>query len=321
LAKSEGLFLYVEAVRQELANGRLSLNRLDQFPQGLGGVYVAFFARQFPDVPAYEANVRPALEAVCAARNPMRVCDLAAMFRWDDYQRKRALDSLGSLFPVFDDCVQPFHQSVKDWLSDEGKAGPYFVSEKAGHERLANFCWSQYELGAGTMSEFAVRFALFHLRQVGADDRAGKIETDREFNKRRFELGLRKIYICYAWREGREFARRLEADLMANGHQVWDPTTELRAGQNWEMTVGREIVSADNFIAVLTPGAVRPEGFCLQELVQAFEHGLRTIPVMLQDCTPPLLLYRQQWLDMRGWQSSDRYQHGLRVLLDILGDK
>jgi hypothetical protein len=37
--RSEGLFLYVSWVRQELEDGRLSLARLEEFPRGLGGVY------------------------------------------------------------------------------------------------------------------------------------------------------------------------------------------------------------------------------------------------------------------------------------------
>jgi hypothetical protein len=68
LEKSEGLFLYVSWVRQELQAGRLSLRRVEEFPRGLGGVYADFFQRYFPDLRKYESDCRPALEIVCAAR-------------------------------------------------------------------------------------------------------------------------------------------------------------------------------------------------------------------------------------------------------------
>jgi len=46
--KSECLFLYVIWVREEVQQGRLSLEHLEQFPQGLGGIYADFFQRYFP---------------------------------------------------------------------------------------------------------------------------------------------------------------------------------------------------------------------------------------------------------------------------------
>jgi hypothetical protein len=44
--QSEGMLLYADWTRQDLANNRLSLDRLDEFPQGLGGIYSQFFRRK-----------------------------------------------------------------------------------------------------------------------------------------------------------------------------------------------------------------------------------------------------------------------------------
>ncbi len=49
LKKSKGLFLYVSWVRQELDDGRLSLEDVERFPRGLGGIYKDFLERYFPD--------------------------------------------------------------------------------------------------------------------------------------------------------------------------------------------------------------------------------------------------------------------------------
>ena len=59
--KSEGLFLYVWWVREELEAGRLSLADVDAFPRGLGGIYNEFFQRYFPDHDKYAERWRPVI--------------------------------------------------------------------------------------------------------------------------------------------------------------------------------------------------------------------------------------------------------------------
>ena len=43
-------------VREELQAGRLSLDRVDEFPRGLGGIYAQFFERRFPDANEYASQ-------------------------------------------------------------------------------------------------------------------------------------------------------------------------------------------------------------------------------------------------------------------------
>jgi hypothetical protein len=72
LSRSEGVFLYAEHVCDDLQHGRLSLDRLDQFPQGLGGVFWQFFERQFPDLEKFRKDVRPGLRAIWPPVNRCR---------------------------------------------------------------------------------------------------------------------------------------------------------------------------------------------------------------------------------------------------------
>ena len=145
LRRSEGVFLYAEWVRQELASGRLSLDRLGEFPQGLGGIYVQYFARQFPDIGRYRARTRPALELVLAARNPLEMGVVAEALGWANvYEEKDFLASLGALFRTVAGCVEPFHKSIREWLSDERRSGQHFVSVKDGSRSLAAIGWRAY---------------------------------------------------------------------------------------------------------------------------------------------------------------------------------
>lgn len=165
--QSQGVFLYAEWVCQELAIGRLSLDRLEEFPKGLGGIYAQFFERQFPDLNAYETKVRPALQIISAAREPLTLEMLAAILSWNEYDRNKFKRSVGSLFRVEEDIVRPFHTSLLRWLIKDEKAGPYFVSEKEGHQLLANYGFNQTPSELGTSSFYMQRHLPAHLIATG----------------------------------------------------------------------------------------------------------------------------------------------------------
>jgi hypothetical protein len=58
LEKSEGVFLYVERFCDDVQRAHLSLDRPEQFPQGLGGIFCQYFQRQFPDLEEFRKDVR-----------------------------------------------------------------------------------------------------------------------------------------------------------------------------------------------------------------------------------------------------------------------
>jgi hypothetical protein len=141
--KSEGLFLYAEWIRRELQQGRLDLRRIDQFPQGLGGIYVQFFNRQFPDLDVFRNVFRPVLETIAAAQEPLNMQYLRALFSWSAYDEGELEYNFGSLFPVSEGRIQAFHLSALEWLCDKNKALRYFVSVQEGHRCLAAHGWKQ----------------------------------------------------------------------------------------------------------------------------------------------------------------------------------
>jgi len=170
LEKSEGVFLYVERVCHDLQHGYLSMDRLDQFPQGSGGVFWQFFSRQFPDLEEFRKDVRPAFRAILAAREPLPVEILQRLFNWQDEELRDFIRPLGSFFPATEEngaeVIKPYHKSLADWLADEAKAGPYFVSVPEGHRMLAVFGWSEYERGISTMSQYSVKNVPCHLHEI-----------------------------------------------------------------------------------------------------------------------------------------------------------
>jgi len=141
--KSEGIFLYAEQVTLQVLDLDLSLERIDEFPVGLSGIYTQYFQRQFPDVDRYHETTGRALQVLLAAREPLTREELASVLGWDETTTHRQLLSLGSLFPEVGGKIQPFHRSLGEWLTAHDKAGDYFVSLRDGHVLLATAGWNR----------------------------------------------------------------------------------------------------------------------------------------------------------------------------------
>ena len=170
ITRSEGLFLYAHWVVSELAQGRLSLDRVGDFPQGMGEAYHRFFRRQFADEKAYEADILLALEVLAAARQPLSLDELGRILDWQKRRVWQFCRAVGSLFRISEQEVQPFHRGVMEWLADPDKAGPYWVDGAAGHRRLADYGWREYTGGEGgdeEMSAYTCCHLPFHLAAAG----------------------------------------------------------------------------------------------------------------------------------------------------------
>lgn len=145
IKRSEGNFLYVEWLRREIMAGRESLQDTRALPQGMGGVYAQFAARQWPDSAAFKKDIGPVLDIVVAAREPLTLAFIGEVFGWSERQQIDFQDTLGSLFVWPAGRIVPFHKSLLDWLTDRSKAGRYFVSAADGNRRLTDYCVAQYE--------------------------------------------------------------------------------------------------------------------------------------------------------------------------------
>jgi len=163
LQKSEGVFLYIDKIFVELREGSLTLDRMDTFPQGMGEWFIGYFKRQFPDLDGYVNKCRPLLEMIIAANGPLPLKLARDGFQRDDYSFQASVASLGSLFPLRGGNIQPFHQSVIDWLSDPERAGSYFISLSQGRKHLADVCWTDYRADAAAMSRYTMDHLPTHL--------------------------------------------------------------------------------------------------------------------------------------------------------------
>ena len=114
-----------------------------------------------------------------------------------------------------------------------------------------------------------------------------------------------RIFVSYGHDEYMTFARNVAHELLSLGHEVWFDEDRLMPGGDWECYIEdgldwvAEAADRGRILLIMTPYSVRrPDGYCLNEIAKALDNMLTIIPVMLVWTTPPLSIYRLQWLDL-----------------------
>ncbi|MBI4568917.1 MAG: TIR domain-containing protein, partial [Planctomycetes bacterium] len=143
-----------------------------------------------------------------------------------------------------------------------------------------------------------------------------------------------KVFISYAWRDGKLLAERLDHDLTRAGCVVWKDTKRIRADDNWNEAIEMALrFETEVFLYLLTPASVltglepdnkeRKRSVCRDEFNYATETlRLPIVPVMAAPgVTPPFRADVKQRADLVGWNEGDGvYARGLRALHRLLAE-
>ncbi len=199
LNRSDGSFLYAKWVCTELLEGRLSLRNPEAFPKGLGGIYRSFFKRQFSEMASYRSRIRPALQMVMSAQEPLPLRLICGRLSWGDQEEADFLQSCGSLISSRGGSVQPFHRSVADWCTDKAGSGQYYVSVVDGHHALAELGWQVYSSN-GSLSGYLERHLPKHLLFSGQSERLEVLLSDITLAENAWKSGLQYEWMNY-WQQ------------------------------------------------------------------------------------------------------------------------
>lgn len=207
LDRSEGVFLYLSVLLEELRLGNLSLDRPDEFPNGLASYYQGFFERQFGAQDAagrarasaeYDAHQRPLLEVLAAAQEPLGPGLVRTALSWNAYDFKHAVDPLGSLILVGDESIRLFHSTVAEWLADQATDHTLFIDPEAGHRILAREGFRQFSFGVSQMSEYFCKFLHVHLIASGMQQELATMICSEDFLARlQYDFGTRDAVRVY----------------------------------------------------------------------------------------------------------------------------
>jgi hypothetical protein len=129
-----------------------------------------------------------------------------------------------------------------------------------------------------------------------------------------------KVFISYA-RENIEEAKRIRADLVSAGVNVWFDQESLLPGQYWKITIKQAIRNSRYFLAVLSTYSVTKRGYVQKELAEALElldefpeSEIFIIPVRLDKSEPTNERLRAlHWIDM-----FPNWDIGLRKILSVV---
>jgi len=187
---SEGIFLYIEWLRRELAQGRIGPYDIYDLPQGLNGMYSWLFKTQFYDFDAYSKNIRPLLDAMAAAQEPLSLEMIAHLIEWELNDRQALHNILGMLFSVTGNCFHFFHRSLGDWLRNSSLSDIYSIKEQNGHCELARLGMDSYNKDLELMPDYMLAHLPFHLCQACRWDDLENLLTDLLFIEKKCSAGM-----------------------------------------------------------------------------------------------------------------------------------
>jgi hypothetical protein len=127
----------------------------------------------------------------------------------------------------------------------------------------------------------------------------------------------RQIFLSHASQDA-EFARRLAADLEADGWPVWIAPDSIRAGEKWVEAISRGLEESGFFVLIITPAAVASNWVNTEtNLAIELQHEgvLHLIPLMLEVAQVPLVWRAYQRVPFRGG-----YEAGFEQLLARLDE-
>jgi serine/threonine protein kinase/WD40 repeat protein len=191
LQKSEANYLYVAEAFVAIELDQITFAELSALPPGLTALYDAFFRRQWPNKNNF-ASVRPLLEVLTVAEEPLQKDLLAAATSLDNYELNARLDSLAQYLAVRrSNEIRLRHQALADWLANTG--GNYRVDRKEGHKKLANACLNEYrefKQGNATLTPYTINHLPHHLIESENWKSLAELLTDLPFLEAKVEAGF-----------------------------------------------------------------------------------------------------------------------------------
>jgi WD domain, G-beta repeat/APAF-1 helical domain len=187
-------FLFVTTALEAVELGQLRLDEIEKLPPGLSSLYEVFFDRLFRETGVSFQPTCQVLEVVAAARESLTRKQIAAVTGLDaEKELPPLLGRLTAFVPVREGRYSLFHRSLFEWLTgwdtqqDQAFAGPYHVSLRDGHKRLADWGWAEYERGLQNASLYCLRHLVAHLHEADRNDQVRTVLLDFDWLQAKLE--------------------------------------------------------------------------------------------------------------------------------------
>lgn len=126
------------------------------------------------------------------------------------------------------------------------------------------------------------------------------------------------IFISYA-REDIEFAVQLHTFLREEGFRPWMDKKDILPGQNWDLTIKKQLEKADFIILMISSISIKKKGYVQEEFKIALDYcktkeesDIFLIPCKLNDCELPSNLNQYHWVDIDSVDSMQQIAKAIR---------
>lgn len=174
MTASQGNFLYVIWLLRAITAGAQRFDTLDALPQGLDSIYREFLrTRKTRNEVQWRRLYEPLLGVLVAAQAPLTQTLVSQFTNLPLQEVRYGLQDLDQFMdPASRDEGHYFlyHQSVVDWLKDEGHAQEFWVDVVLAHHKITDYYWNAYSSNWHLCDDYGLNFLAFHL--LGAEQQA-----------------------------------------------------------------------------------------------------------------------------------------------------
>jgi len=122
---------------------------------------------------------------------------------------------------------------------------------------------------------------------------------------------MTRVFVSYS-RKDQEFVLRLVNDLRKQGVPLWLDQQDIKPGERWDRAIERALDNATHLLLILSKHSTDSDNV-RDEVDIAIDDKKLVVPVIIDDCKPPLRVRRMQFTDFR-----TDYSDALNRLLTVL---
>lgn len=215
VSRSDGVFLYAKITVDALLDGKISLDEVQSFPNGLDQIYLRWFQWYVPDINVYDAKVRPAMSIMAAVPEAIPEEEIIDVTGW----RRQQFAEFKRLMQVHlregtndrgERTIDFNHLYVREWLVSSA-ACEYRIYEDDGIIELAQYFDEVIGDEEPDINEFEARYVLAVMERAADRNRSmrrayrGALRNEA-LMKRQESLGRH----CWEWNrfyEAQEYLR------------------------------------------------------------------------------------------------------------------
>ncbi len=138
---SNGNFLYIWLLLDEIETGRQALDDLSTLPKSIDDVYLAFLRRFKPQ--EWKKQYQPILGILAVTQEPVTEDELANFIGIEPLELRRNLGILRRFLNVVENAngetYAIFHQSFQDYLLDRKRSKRFWCDAKKANQRISNY--------------------------------------------------------------------------------------------------------------------------------------------------------------------------------------